>query len=309
MLRCRPDGSFIIAHFTDLHVGYPNNEADRRTLQDLRTCLETLDTDLLMFTGDQIWCYGDNNPQQGFQQVIDCINTSEIPVVITYGNHDSEHGKITREALRQMEQGLKNRVFGEQRILTKERLSELFYIYDSTGQHVVKQCVVFDSGDYVSEKIAQQLTDKNADNCYAYLYTEQVRWLEQTLQPVETAIFLHIPLVEYQEAKAFIETGQCLEAICSPEINTGLFATLVEHEQAVNVFCGHDHDNDFTAEWLGVGLHYSRISGYNVYGQFARGYRQIILHEQNALATTIISYDEHKEGKSWQKLDKTLKKI
>lgn len=35
MLRCREDGRFVIAHFTDLHVGYPNNEADRRTLQEL----------------------------------------------------------------------------------------------------------------------------------------------------------------------------------------------------------------------------------------------------------------------------------
>ena len=216
---------------------------------------------------------------------------------------------MTRETLLQMEAGLKNRVVGDQTLLSKELLSESFTIYDASGQKSIKQLVVFDSGDYVSEKIAQQLADKQADNCYAYLYPEQIRWLESCQQPLETLVFLHIPLVEYQQAKAFIQTGQCLEAICCSEINTGLFASLVTHEQPVNVFCGHDHDNDFTAEWLGVGLHYSRISGYNVYGQFPRGYRQIILHEHQALETTIISYDEHKEGLSWQKLDKISKKI
>ncbi|MCD5001899.1 metallophosphoesterase [Enterococcus saccharolyticus] len=298
MLRCRSDGRFMIAHFTDLHIGYPNNEADKRTIQELTACLKTLDADLLIFTGDQIWCYGENDPYQGFQQVIDCINQCEIPVVITYGNHDSEHGKILREELRSMEQGLKNRVFGEQQLVTKERLSEIFYIYEATGQRIVKQLVVFDSGDYVSEKMAQQLIDKQTDNCYAYLYPEQVRWFEECQLPLETTIFLHIPLIEYQQAKNFIRTGQCLEPICSSEINSGLFSVLVEQEQAVNVFCGHDHDNDFTAEWLGVGLHYGRISGYNVYGQFARGYRQVVLSEDEPLTTRIMSYEQTREIKS-----------
>ncbi len=303
MLKCRADGRFKIVQFTDLHIGYPNNDADHQTLNELRDCLATLDADLLIFTGDQIWCYGENNPYRSFQQVIDCLNQSTIPVIMTYGNHDSEHGRITRAELRQMEMQLQHRVWGDHATLIRDRLSEAFAIYDAAGQRIIKQLFVFDSGDYVSAAVGEQLAAVGITNQYAYVYPEQIDWFNQVCRKTdhgdERLLFLHIPLVEYQQAQAYLQTGQCLEAICCSAINSGLFASLLAQSLSTAVFCGHDHDNDFTAEWLGVGLHYGRISGYNVYGQFPRGYREITLYETQKLTTTIISYAEHKEGGAW----------
>ncbi|WP_414841273.1 hypothetical protein [Enterococcus saccharolyticus] len=48
---------------------------------------------------------------------------------------------MTRETLLQMEAGLKNRVVGDQTLLSKERLSESFTIYDASGQKSIKQFV------------------------------------------------------------------------------------------------------------------------------------------------------------------------
>ena len=34
------------------------------------------------------------------------------------------------------------------------------------------------------------------------------------------------------------------------------------------MFCGHDHDNDFTINLYGIRLSFGRVGGYNTYGDF-----------------------------------------
>ncbi|MGM0126139.1 hypothetical protein IGI37_003540 [Enterococcus sp. AZ194] len=294
MLKCREDGTFKIAQFTDLHLSYPANEETERTYQKLRNCLKTLDADLLILTGDQIWCYGENEPEKAYRQLIALLNEVAIPIAVTYGNHDSEHGKITRSELRRLERELINRVMPENEQIVRDRKSESLVIYDSKGQNIVKQLFIMDSGDYIENQEALGLKDKAMDNYYAYLYSEQISWFNQTCVETgkgeEALIFLHIPLVEYQYAKEHILTGECREEICCSEINSGLFSVLLEKKIAKSVFCGHDHDNNFTAEWLGIGLNYGLIGGYNVYGSFDRGYRKIVLHEDKLAETELVYY-------------------
>jgi hypothetical protein len=44
-----------------------------------------------------------------------------------------------------------------------------------------------------------------------------------------------------------------------------------------SIFCGHDHDNDFTINLYGIRLSFGRIGGYNTYGDLQRGARLIEL--------------------------------
>ncbi|KAF1296669.1 hypothetical protein BAU15_13335 [Enterococcus sp. JM4C] len=300
MLKCREDGTFTIAQFTDLHLGYPANEETERTYQELTACLATMDADLLVLTGDQVWCYGEYQPEKAYQRLINLLNTCPIPVTVTYGNHDSEHGKISRAQLRAMENCLVNRVMPENEQVVRNRKSESIDIYDATGERIVKQLFIIDSGDYIENQASLGLKDKNADNYYAYLYPEQITWFNQTCKEngkgEEALIFLHIPLVEYNEASKQLITGECREEICCSEINSGFFAALLEKNIRKSVFCGHDHDNNFIAEWLGVGLNYGLIGGYNVYGEFDRGYRRIILHKEKNLETSLVYYSAEKCG-------------
>lgn len=300
MLKCREDGTFTIAQFTDLHLGYPTNEATLRTQEHLRTCLQTNDFDLLILTGDQVWCYGEYEPKKAYEQLIAILNEVNLPVVITYGNHDSEHGKITRGQLRELENQLNNRVIPENKQLVRNRQSESLDIYDSKGEQVIKQVFILDSGDYIENQEELGMKDKPADNYYAYLYPEQISWFNQTCMSrgkgEEVLVFLHIPLVEYQEGKKNILTGECREEICCSDINSGFFTALIEKNLKASVFCGHDHDNNFTSEWLGVGLNYGLIGGYNVYSSFERGYRKIILNEQELVETKLVFYSVKEES-------------
>ena len=149
-----------------------------------------------------------------------------------------------------------------------------------------------DSGDYSPENLGH----------YEWIHPDQVNWFrEETKKNPELpgiALF-HIPLPEFKEA---IEKGQMtgnkFEPICSPVVNSGMFTAMLEAENIMGAFVGHDHDNDFIAELHGIALSYGRITGYNVYGRFERGARVIQLFEdEKKFATWIRQTDGEIVGK------------
>ncbi|MGX7058827.1 metallophosphoesterase family protein [Vagococcus humatus] len=284
-LTYRSNNTFKIAQFTDIHIGYPNGEADLKTLADFETCLAHLDVDLIVITGDLVWAYGGLNPLLAFKQLIKRLNKVDIPVAITYGNHDSEY-KITRSDLRQLETTLTHSVTKENSSLCQDRENYTLSIYDKVGDKILHQLFLIDSGNEAPKEVGG----------YAYLFPEQINWFKQkelaTKHSLLNLIFMHIPLVEYQYVKEKITSGGQLEAICCPKINTGLFSSLVLSPHNYQVFCGHDHDNNFTASLNQVGLNYGLISGYNVYGVFNRGYREITLHHDQ-LTTRLVPYQKN----------------
>jgi hypothetical protein len=63
-------------------------------------------------------------------------------------------------------------------------------------------------------------------------------------QPLPALTFLHIPLPEYTQAWESFETkryGDRNEKECSPHINSGMFANMLECGDVMGVFAGHDH--------------------------------------------------------------------
>ena len=89
---------------------------------------------------------------------------------------------------------------------------------------------------------------------------------------------MHIPVVEFDDAKkAGLAVGHKDEIVCAPVKNTGLVEALLNESTVRHIFVGHDHDNDFTADWQGMNLYYGRITGYNAYGDLPRGGRLIEL--------------------------------
>ncbi len=75
--------------------------------------------------------------------------------------------------------------------------------------------------------------------------------------------------------------GHRHEPVCSPAINSGFFAAMVEAGDVMGAFCGHDHVNDFEGKLHGMRLCYGRATGFGEYGRagFPRGARVIRLRE------------------------------
>ena len=276
-LRLRPDGSFRIVQLTDLHIGSkPFAAEDYQTFDLIEAAFTKLDADLIMITGDLIWSHGVPQADEVYSELLDRFNQFDIPIAITYGNHDAED-EFVRADLRRMEAKLHHHVPKMNAKLVGDRQSYTIEIFDAEGRHIDHVLYVFDSGADASQPVG----------IYDWIAPDQVTWFNQVSrtysdrpQGKRDLVFQHIPLPEYWQAAEAIETGECNETndmISAPYINTGLFASLYLSGRIAGVFCGHDHDNNFMGTYHGIKLAYGQISGYQCYGDLDRGARIIEL--------------------------------
>ncbi|MGJ9458443.1 metallophosphoesterase family protein [Oceanobacillus sp. CF4.6] len=290
-LTYREDGTFNIVQLTDLHIGsIPHHEDDYKTFALIDKAFEKLDADLIVITGDLIWSEGVPNADKVFKELLQRINNHDIPVAITYGNHDSED-EFTRSSLREMESGLDHFVEKKNICIVDDRESYTIEIYDQSGETVKNVLYVIDSGADAPLLIGN----------YDWVHPEQVNWFREVSKQYKNVeagqsdlIFMHIPLPEYWQASQNILSGECNETndmISAPYINTGLFASAVLNGQIAGVFVGHDHDNNFVGEHFGIKLVYGQVSGYQCYGDLERGARLIQLTVEGMETKTIVESD------------------
>ncbi|WP_261805461.1 metallophosphoesterase [Lapidilactobacillus luobeiensis] len=277
-----------IMQLTDIHIGsYPFEPKDIRTFAALRAAIVAADPDLIMITGDLIWSEGVDRPQRGYQALVDLFNEFDYPIAMTYGNHDSEE-TIDRSDLRELENGFKNRI-AKQNSFIDHRDKECYTFELGNSAGITNVCYVFDSGNHGD----LPGTD------YDWISLEQIAWYERThadylakIGPTRDLVFLHIPLPEYLQAGEHILAGHFWEddrRVSGAVLNSGLFAHLRYNDHVAGVFCGHDHDNNFFGEFLGLNLIYGNVSGYNCYGQLPRGYRMIEVKPEG-LTTSLHQY-------------------
>lgn len=80
-------------------------------------------------------------------------------------------------------------------------------------------------------------------------------------------LFMHIPLVEYINLyNDYDFYGHAEEPICCQAGNTGLFAAVIEQPTVQWITAGHDHNNDYYGNYLGINMGYGRKGGYGCYG-------------------------------------------
>ena len=69
------------------------------------------------------------------------------------------------------------------------------------------------------------------------------------------------------------------DVYCS-RINSGAFDAFYEEQNIKGIFCGHDHDNDYSGIYKNIELVYGRKTGYGSYGpKTVRGATVIELEE------------------------------
>ena len=270
-LTYREDGTFTIVQLTDLHIGsLPHHEDDYKTFELIDKAFENLDADLVIITGDLIWSEGVPNADRVFLELLHRINKHDVPVAITYGNHDSED-EFTRSDLREMEKVLDHFVEKNHVFLVDDRESYTIEIFDQKGESIEHVLYVIDSGAAAPLPVGE----------YDWVHPEQVNWFRETSNQYnqlegkkKDLLFMHIPLPEYWQASQNILSGECNETndtISAPYINTGLFAAAVLNGQIDAIFVGHDHDNNFVGEHFGIKLVYGQVGGYQCYGDLERG--------------------------------------
>jgi len=273
-IKFNPAGKFKIVQFTDIH--FKNGSAKNDSLLTLiSNILDREQPAMVLLTGDIVT----SKPgESGWQTVVKPIIDRKIPWAAVLGNHDDEHD-LKRAGIISLLEKLPNS-------LVQAGPKEL----GASGNYIIRIKASKDQGEaarlYCIDSNAYTTLKGVGD--YGWIKFEQVQWFraqsraENGNPPVPCLVFFHIPVPEYHEVWTS-QAAKCIgvknEAVCSPVLNSGMFAAMRESEGIMGVFVGHDHDNDYAGNLHGICLAYGRLTGFDAYGDLPRGARVIELLE------------------------------
>ncbi|TLS51604.1 metallophosphoesterase [Paenibacillus antri] len=275
-LTLRPDGSFTIVQFTDVH--WKNgDEKDFRSEALMRNVLAAEAPDLVVYTGDLIQAAHCLDPLAAIRSAVRAAEESRIPWAAVFGNHDPEGTATRLELLGALQEGSYCRMERGPEDIHGVGNYVLDVVDPSDGAEAAS-LYFFDSGMNAPHSVGG----------YDWVRSDQVEWFRaqalarraRRADASPSLAFLHIPFPEYNDVwNHRVCYGSKYEAVCCPRVNSGLFSAFVEDGTVRGVFAGHDHVNDYWGELHGVGLYYGRATGYNTYGRegFPRGARVIQL--------------------------------
>lgn len=290
-LQFKSNGELKILQLTDMHLRPDMPQEVVKTMDRMDYMVRMESPDYIVLTGDFIW----GTPARPvLKSLLDRLDSYGIPYSLVYGNHDREQDIPVGEMSSMISEakGSINPLAGNG-TLADFRLPVL--ASDGSGKEMA-DLYLMDSNDYTLIKAAGR---------YGYFRPEQVSWLRSECEAatarnagknVPSLAFFHIPLPEYKNAwdlKRYGTIGIKGEETASPELNTGMFEAMRSSGNVFGVFCGHDHNNNFIANFCKIALAYGQYCGDNVvYNDLHHGARVIVLYEGQRRFRTWIREDE-----------------
>lgn len=295
------NGKIKIIHITDTHLGKDNSEM---SMWLMGQALDREKPDVAVVTGDTI--SSDCGREEIFERTgrfMKLFQDRNIPVALTFGNHDSESGLVTRQELMACYNEFSCSISVDEGDIMEGCGTYSVPILASDSDDVKFNLWIFDSGDYDHE------------GKYANVSEEKVRWYkEKSLEyekmygrKIYSLAFQHIIVPEAYDALKKVKYGTPYtykgiydhegyyrfdpkntnyglfhEPPCCGAINHGQFEALAERGDCLAVFSGHDHTNAFGVKHLGVDIVNSLSTRYQddcFSTQY--GYRMIEVDEKN----------------------------
>ena len=301
-LKFGEDGKFSIMHVTDTHLESDNIDA---SVWLIGQALDRENPDLVVVTGDNVYNDDDAEITKGY--ITKLMNTFEernIPVAVTFGNHDSERGAMSREELMAFYNTFSCSVSVDDGELLSGCGTYNLPVMSSDGTKVKFNVWVFDSHDYDDE------------GEYGWVKKDQVEWYKETSdalrlqndgEKVYSLVFQHIIVPEvYDVLKKADKTtlfafehifnkgdyymfnpdsvnyGTLNETPCSGKQNDGQFDAMVEKGDVLAMFTGHDHTNAFGVRNQGIDIMNSLSTRYNGDAFSTQyGYRMLVIDEKD----------------------------
>ncbi len=284
-LKFDDDGEFKIVQFTDTHINL-TKKSNLDVYNRVRNIIAIEKPDLVVLTGDIVT---GSDPKEGYRIFEKLFVEEGVPWTVTFGNHDSQH-EMSRKDVADFIQNLKlcmNNDHGETdgnsnfvlTLGTDKKEKAILYFMDSNSYSTMEPLV----------------------GGWGWFTHNQVGWYREKSKaftklnggdPYPALAFFHIPLPEYTSAwnnEKQKPVGERNEDECSPEINTGMFAAMLECGDVMGTFVGHDHINDYIAVHYNIALAYGRVSKVmKDRNDPLAGARVIVLHEGKRSFTTWI---------------------
>ena len=302
-IKFNSDGKLKILHITDTHLKH-NHNFDPTIWMVEKACDEEK-PDIVMLTGDIVLnCENAEDTKKMINALMNIFESRDIPVAVTFGNHDSEQGAMSREEL----MAYYNTFSCSVSVDDGEALSGCgtynIPVLSSDGEKVKFNLWVFDSGDYDEE------------GRYSCVKPDQVEWYKQVSdklmkanggERVNSLVFQHIIVGEIYDALKKVDShesysykhlynedeyymfdpdrvnyGTIRETPCPGYANHGQFDAMVEKGDVLAMFTGHDHTNAFGVEYKGIDIVNSLSTRYiGLFHSTQCGYRVIEIDEND----------------------------
>jgi hypothetical protein len=270
-----------ILQFTDLHLTFGVDAYDQQTFSMIRTITEAEQPDLVVFTGDQTmsplspWLFG---------MLSDVMETLHIPWTFIFGNHDDDFNDNRANLMFLNHNDFLYFLPGPD--LLEGGLGNFKINLNVQGNAFYHLYFLDSKAELDSQLFA-----------YDYLSEAQVNWFNNHVMndTHHSLAFMHIPLQEMGEFEGIpFEDGSMGETeVYDQHVNTGFFDTAVNHGKTKGIFFGHDHLSNFSFYKEGILLAYGQTSGYNGYGQNARGARLITV-TSSSLTSELLFHEEYR---------------
>ena len=296
------NGVLKIMHITDTHYSFENVDASVRLLEF--ACDREM-PDVVIVTGDNVDNYPEaKDTKKLIDRLMSVFDERNIPAAITFGNHDSERGAMSREELMAYYNTHKSSISVDD----GEELSGCgtynIPVHASDSDKVKFNLWIFDSNDYDDEghygcvlsdqvewykKRSDELTQANDGNkvyslAFQHMIVEDVyRALKMTKIRVP---FSYHHMYDKKRFYSFdpkgVNFGTLTETPCSGYHNYGQFDAMVEKGDVLAMFSGHDHTNAFGVKYKGIDISNTVSTRYNR-DRFSSqyGYRIITINESD----------------------------
>ena len=304
-IRFDKNGKLKILHIADTHLNY-----DKHFDASVWVIAEACDVekpDLVVLTGDNT--HPNEDPEKTKKLINALMNIFEsrkIPVAVTFGNHDSEGGPMTREDIMEYYQNFSCVISTDNSENFKNCATFNVPVLASDSDKVNFNLWVFDSGDY----------DEDEPRHYDRVRTEQIEWYKKTAaklkkenggKTVNSVVFQHIIVPEiydvlkksdskqpyaikhiYNEEEFYmfdseqVNYGTLNEKPCPGYYNDGQFDALVETGDVLAMFTGHDHTNAFGVRNQNIDIYTSPMTRYKGLAYTTQyGYRVVEIDEKD----------------------------
>lgn len=304
-IRFNENGKLKILHIADTHLNY-----DKHFDASIWVIAEACDVekpDLVVLTGDNT--HPNEDPEKTKKLINALMNIFEsrnIPVAVTFGNHDAETGSMTREDIMEYYQTFPCVISTDNSEGFKNCATFNIPVLASDSDKVNFNLWVFDSGDY----------DEDEPRHYDRVRTEQIEWYKKTSaklkaenggKTVNSVVFQHIIVPEiydvlkkvdskqpfavnhiYNEDEFYmfdpeeVNYGTLNEKPCPGYYNDGQFDALVETGDVLAMFTGHDHTNAFGVRNQNIDIYTSPMTRYKGLAYTTQyGYRVVEIDEKD----------------------------
>ncbi|MBO5935371.1 MAG: metallophosphoesterase [Clostridia bacterium] len=304
-IRFNSDGKLKILHIADPHLA--NDKHFDSSIWVIAEACDVEKPDLVVLTGDNTKPYEDPaETKKIINSLMNIFESRNIPVAVTFGNHDSEAGPMSRADIMEYYKTFSCVITADDADTFKNCATFNIPVLASDSDNVKFNIWVFDSGDY----------DEDEPRHYDRVRTEQIEWYKETSaklkeenggNTVNSVVFQHIIVPEIYDVLEKVDSkkpfaikhiynedeyymfdseqtnyGTLNEKPCPGYYNDGQFDALVENGDVLAMFTGHDHTNAFGVRNQNIDIFTSPMTRYKGLAYTTQyGYRVVEIDEND----------------------------